>query len=121
MPELLTQGEIERQILSISNELADETDRYRDLTEQAAGAEADFKYRFHRRLIESAARNRPMPRGERLTVGELEADAHVYATEAFQVWRIFDARCDSSKQALLSLRSRLDALRTLAANIRAQT
>lgn len=113
---LLTAGQVENQILRISDELDDETHRYAQVAEMAAEAEANFKGAYHRAFLEAADAD-----GARVTVPEREARAHLAADEAFRVWKIMEARQDAGKQAQQSMRARLDALRTIAANIRAQS
>ena len=113
---LLTAGQVEHQILRISDELDDETHRYAEVSELAADAEAAFKGVYHRAFIEAADADLP-----RVTVADREARAHLAAEEEFRTWKILEARQDAGKQAQQSLRARLDALRTIAANIRAQS
>lgn len=115
--DVLSQGQIEGQIVALVDELADETYRYAAVEEMAATFEADYKYRFARSLLDVAANTSD----RRVTAGEREATADVASASEFKVWKIHDARRRASKEALLSIRARLDALRTLSANIRQQT
>ena len=115
---LLTAGEVERQILSLSDRLEDETNRYADVAELAALAEADFKGCHARALLAFADAT---VGSRKATVDERRAQADLDAEDAYAIYRLNEARLDACKQALYSLRTRLDALRTLAANIRAQS
>jgi hypothetical protein len=115
MNRLLTQGEIERMILDITNQLEEETYTYATLSDEAASAEADYKLSAARQLLAIAAS------GRKLTAPEKQATVDVACSEAFRIWKIAEARRGACKEALLSLRARLDAQRSLAANIRAQT
>lgn len=115
--DVLSQGQIEAQIAGLCDELADETDRYAAVEEMSASYEADYKYKFARSLLDVAANTSD----RRVTAGEREAVADVASSTEFKVWKIHDARRRASKEALLSIRARLDALRTLSANVRSQT
>ena len=57
----------------------------------------------------------------KLTAAEKQARAELHAADELRVWKINEARRGASKEALLSLRARLDALRTLSATLRSQT
>jgi hypothetical protein len=56
--------------------------------------------------------------GIKMPVADKEARADVTASDEFRAWRIAEARRAASREALLSYRARLDALRTLSANVR---
>jgi hypothetical protein len=116
MPErLLTQGEIEGEIMRLSGELEDITYQYADLADLAATAEADYKLHSARTMILLANSGTKMTAPERQARVDADSDAQ------YRVWKINEARRQSAKEALLSLRARLDSLRTLSANIRNQT
>lgn len=112
---LITQGEIEDLILRIAEEMETETYRYSDLASLAAQAEADYKLRAARALISIA--NTPT----RITAAERQARAEITAAEELRIWKLAEARRQATKETLLTLRARLDALRSLAANVRHQT
>src|SRR5262245_49373831 len=104
--------------MRLSDQLEVETYRYADVAEVTAEAEADYKADYARALLKFA----DATVGERkATVDERRAQADLESSASYAVFRINDARLDASKQALYSLRGRLDALRTLAANIRHQS
>jgi len=112
----LTQGHIEQAIMALSDELEAETERYSDVADLAANAEADYKHAFAETLVRVAAD----PTVKR-TADERRALADLRSADARRVWLIAEARRTASRETLLSLRARLDALRTLSANVRAQT
>jgi hypothetical protein len=112
---LITQGEIEELILRIADEMETETERYSDLATVAADAEADYKLRAARALISMA--NAP----QKMTAADRQARAEVIAADELRTWKLSEARRQATKEALLTLRARLDALRSLAANVRHQT
>lgn len=115
MRRLLTQGEIEEMILAISAQIEEETYAYASLSDESASAEADYKLAAARQMLAIAASDRKM------TAPEKQATVDVACSEVFRAWRIAEARRASCKEALNSLRARLDAQRSLAANVRAQT
>lgn len=117
---ILSQGEIEAEIADLSDALADETHRYADVSESSAGAEADFKLKWAREYVAIADRTAGQGRSGP-TVDEKQSRCDLAAEGEFRNWKIMDARMRASKEALLSLRARLDALRTLSANVRQQT
>ena len=116
MPDrLLTQGDIAPEILRLSEELEAETYRYADLADLAATAEADYKHQAARLFVgfSNAA--------AKISIVEKQSRVELQCDGPYRVWKINEARRQASKEALLSLRARLDALRTLSANIRTQT
>lgn len=112
---LLTQADIEKEIMRLSDALEEETYRYANVSDSAAEAEAEYKLVHARATIKVADENR----GDRqVTVNEREALAHSAASDQFRRSNVQAAAAKASREHLLSLRSRLDALRTLAANVR---
>jgi hypothetical protein len=112
---VLSQAEIEADLAAVSKELEIQTHFYADLASAAATAEADFKATFARAVVGMSA-NQSM----KLTSAEKQARAEVIATDDFRAWKLAEARRNATKELLLSLRARLDALRSLAANVRYQ-
>lgn len=111
----LAQADIEHDIFDVAKALEAETDQYASLSDLAARSEADYKLKFARAVLAVSATQAKMP------VAEKEARAEVSSAEELRVWKINEARRQASKEALLSLRARLDALRSLLASVRAQT
>lgn len=112
---LLTQGDIERNIIALSDQLEEQTYMYSRLSDEAAEAEADYKLEAGRQLIGLIAS------GSKMTAQEKQARVDVGCSQTFRDWKIAEARRQSCKEALLSLRARIDAQRSLAANVRHQT
>lgn len=115
MSRVLTQGQIEDHILAIADQLEEETYEYARLSEIAAEAEADYKRAASSKYVQLAT----LPTKASVVERQARVDA---ATEGeFRAWKIAEARRQASREALLSLRARIDALRTLSANVRHQT
>lgn len=112
---LLTQGDIEHSIVALSDQLEEQTYMYAQLSDEAAEAEADYKLEAGRLLIGIASS------GVKMTAPERQARVDVGCSESFRSWKLAEARRQSCKEALLSLRARIDAQRSLAANVRHQT
>lgn len=111
----LVQVDIEHDISDIAKALEAETEQYAQVSDIAARSEADYKLKFARAVVTISATQAKMP------VAEKEARAEVSSAQELRVWKISEARRQASKEALLSLRARLDALRSLLASVRAQT
>lgn len=112
---VLTQGEIEEQMMAAVEALDDTTNDFADVADLAATAEADYKLRHARAIVTLSGESTKMTAPEKAARAELAA-----ATE-LREWKLATAQVSSTKEALLSLRARLDALRSLSANVRAQT
>lgn len=115
MNQTLTQGQIETMILRLADELERETYAYADLSDAAAKAEADYK------LIHATTTLRLVNYPGKMTVMEKQANIDASCSDHFRTWKIAEARRQSCKELLISIRARLDAQRSLAANVRAQT
>lgn len=108
--------DIEYQILDICDAIEAETEQYAQLSELSANAEAKYKLTFAKALVDMAAHH-----PSKMTVQEKQARADLISNDDLRIFKIAEARRASSKEGLLSLRARLDALRTLSANLRHQT
>lgn len=108
--------DIEFAILDVCDALEAETDQYAGLSELAAETESEYKLIYAKAHVQLANNY-----SVKMTVHEKQARADLEANEALKVWKIAEARRMSSKEGLLSLRARLDALRTLSASLRNQT
>ena len=115
---LLTQAQIEGEITRLSDALEAETYDYRDISLSAAEAEAAFK---HRHATATLSMGTEATDGRKRTASERAAYADRVSGDEFRLFRIAEARRGASRESMLSLRTRIDALRTLAANIRYQT
>ena len=113
---LLTQGDIEGAILALSEDLEAQTDTYAALADEAAEAEADYKLKHARATVGYAAAD-----GPKMTAAQIAARVELAAATELRRYKLADARRQATREHLLSLRARLDAMRTLSANVRAQT
>ena len=110
--EVLTQVDIEHRIIAITDALDEQTHLYAELADNRAEAEADYKHRHARALVEQAGK---------IPVATKDAVAHLRATDDYRRWKVLEARERATQQKLVALRSQLDALRTVAANVRTLT
>lgn len=120
MGDVLNQGEIEQGIIEICDRLDELVNDYAVQCENAANAESTYRVRFYRALLAHKDQSR-VETGRAMSDKEAEARATVAAENELRTYKIAAALVDSSKQAQLSQRARLDALRTLSANVRAST
>lgn len=109
MTEPLTQIDVESRILRLCDALEENLDTFRELAARRAEAESDYKHKYSRALVEQSAK---------VTVAQKEAVAHLRATGDYREWRTLEAQERATQQLLTSIRSQLDALRTIAANVR---
>lgn len=107
--EPLNQAQIENQLDALGDRLADEVERYAVLTVERAQAEADYKRRYHRAILQTTSG----------TVAQKEAHAHLRAADDFRNWKIAEAQEKATQQALIALRTRIETARTISANVRA--
>lgn len=113
---VLSQGEIEAAIVELAARLEAETDAYAATCDEAADAEADWKYALYRSTLAQAADEGRSNAQVREARAALEA-----GEELFRLYRLTGERQRAAAAALASLRARLDAFRTLSANVRHQT
>lgn len=111
----LTQHEVEQRIMQISDTLDETTELLASLLIERATAEADYKHAFARVMVNLAQSS------SRLPVAAKEAIATTRTEAEFRNWKLWEAREKACQQQLHSLRAQLDALRTIAANVRAVT
>jgi hypothetical protein len=108
----ITLHEVEQRIIQLCDVLDEETERFAELSAERAEAEADFKYRHSRAFIEQAGK---------VPVATKDAVAHMRAANDFRRFRLLEARERATQSKLTSVRAQLEALRTIAANVRAST
>lgn len=113
--QVLTQGQVESELMRLSAGLEEETYRYASLCEAEAEADIEYKAKSNVLLIHEANKD------QKVTVGERNARVAMLCRDEFAVYRMAEARRAASKELLVSLRQQIDALRTLSANIRAQS
>lgn len=114
----LAQVEIERAILDLSDALEVTTEEYARISEEAAEAENAYKRKLTRALV-ALGSSGVMPDGRKSTAEWREAQASITAEDEGARHRILDARLRAVREGLITKRTQLDALRTIASNIRA--
>lgn len=108
----LTPVDVEERIVRLSDELDEQVALYADLAEARAEAEAEYKHRQARAMIDQPNKQ---------TVSMREAIAHLRASDQFRAFRVAEAREKATQAKMTAIRSQLDALRTIAANVRMLT
>jgi len=116
----LSQVEVEGRIAALCDDLEEATEQYRELCEGEAEAENAYKRTYHRAIIVHSERTTRAD-GTKPTVSWIEAQAHLACEDQEALYRTRSASVRALKEALTTKRTQLDALRTLAANIRGQT
>jgi len=111
----LTQGQIEDAILRLVEALEDGTHDYRDICQATADAEADYKLAYHQEIVRLA------DLGTRSNVETRKARATLNARDLYRAHLTTTGAKEAVKDAQATKRAALDAMRTLAANVRAQT
>lgn len=106
----LTQIDLETEMIRICNRMETDIELLADLSTQRAEAESAYKYKHARALIETV---------EKMPVGTKDALAHLRAADDYRQWKLLEGREKATQQSLIASRSRLDALRTICANVRA--
>lgn len=112
---MLTQGQVEAHLEALMVAMEDATESYRDICRRAAEAEADY------RRDKSFATIALIEHGTKMTLQEREARVNAHVVDAHKAYLLAAAAKDSGREHLATLRYRQDALRTLSANVRAQT
>ena len=105
----ITQGQIEEEIMRLLSNLEADTEEFEVLAQRAAETEATHKAMWAKAYLsaEGSIRNR-------------EAVADLAMSDTMYQFKIAEALVKAKREKLLSLRTSVDALRTLNANVRAQ-
>lgn len=106
---MLTQVDIEDRLIRYMDALEEATDEFHSLAVTAAEAEADAKAVWAQAYLSMSG-----PVRQREALADLEAD------DAERSYKVAEARMKAAREHLLSLRTAIDALRTLNANVRVQ-
>lgn len=106
----ITQGEIEEGIIRLVDDLEDHTEAFEVLAIDQAKKEARFKGAWAKEYL--AAKG---------SIKERESWADYKLADELYAVKMADALLKAKKEKLNSIRTSLDSLRTLAANVRAQT
>lgn len=105
----ISQVEIESEILRLLDMLEEETEAFETLAQDAAKKEAVHKSNWAKEYL--AAKG---------SIKEREAWADYKLSDESFNWKIAEALVKTKREKLVSIRNSLDALRTLAANVRQQ-
>jgi len=110
----LSQHEVESLILSLSDALADATLDYRNLCDSVATAEMDYKHAYHSAVVGLAA-------GAKVTADVRKSTAWLRSERQERNYTVLAASKEGSREYLRTLTTRIEALRTVSANVRGQT
>lgn len=105
----ISQVEVEEEILRLLEMLEEETEAFESLAEDAAKKEALYKANWAKEYL--AAKG---------SIKEREAWADYKLSDESYDFKISEALVKAKREKLTSLRTSVDALRTLNANVRAQ-
>lgn len=120
----LTPAMVEEEIDRVLARLEALTEEYARACDAASSAEADYRIDYFKRLLTIKADGLTMPDGTKRKVTDKEAEAHAHLGGQdpganYRAYKITAGTQEHLKQALYTQRARLDALRTIAANARA--
>lgn len=119
----LTAHEVEEMIQHTLNHLEELVEDYAEIAERAAVADVDFK-RQQASMLLAVIQDPPKDLGgnpRRMTADERSALVELNVNDLRRVAAIAGASRESAREAMNTHRTRLEALRTLAANVRAVT
>jgi len=105
----ISQVEIETELLRFSDMLEQETEAFEQLAVDAAQKEANYKANWAKEYLSAKG-----------SIKEREAWADYKLSEMVHDHKIADALVRAKREKLSSLRTSMDALRTLNANVRTQ-
>jgi len=106
---MLTQVEVEHQIMRLITEQETAVEEFEDLAVLAAEAEAEYKLGWARDFISQKDKG---------SIKDREAWADYKNAGLFREWKVRDAVIKAKREKLNSIRSALDSLRTINANLR---
>ena len=105
----ISQVEIEEEILRLTGMLEYETESFELLASDAAMKEAGYKSAWAKEYLSAKGSIR-----EREAWADYKLEGEIFA------WKVSEAMVKAKREKLSSLRTSIDALRTLAANVRHQ-
>jgi hypothetical protein len=106
----ISQVEVEEEIIRLATMLEDETENFERLIQDMANKEAHYKSAWAKEYLSAKG-----------SIKEREAWADYRLEKETFDWKIAEALVKGKREKLSSLRTSIDALRTLAANVRSQT
>ena len=101
--------DVEKSLIELSGRLEEEVEIFAEISLQRAEAESEYKRQYHRIIVR-------MTDG---TVAQKESMAHDKSAVAFREWKIAEALEKSTQQKLMAIRTQIESLRTISANVRA--
>ena len=101
--------DIEKALIELSGRLEAEVEIFAEISLQRAEAESEYKRQYHRIIVR-------MTDG---TVTQKESMAQVKSAVAFREWKIAEAQEKATQQKLMAIRTQIESLRTISANVRA--
>jgi len=105
----ISQVDIENNLLSLIDELEEETEAFEVLSEDSAKKEAMYKSNWAKEYLSAQG-----------SIKERESWADYKMADIQYDFKIAEALMKAKREKLLSLRTSIDAMRTLNANVRAQ-
>ena len=108
--EVLSQAEVESELERLMARLEEQTEEHTRLAQDQAQAEVAWKRVWALCYL-----------GEKGPVEERKQRAQVRCGIEYEAYRLTSAELEAVKQAIYTTRTQLDVLRTISANVRAQT
>jgi len=108
MSEPIYQADIEQRLDLLAQQLEEEVEQFAVFAVERAEAEADYKLQYHTAILRSTE----------TTVAAKEAQAFKKSAQEFREYKIAEALEKACQQKLMSIRTQIDATRTISANIR---
>lgn len=105
----ISQVDIENELLRLTDMLEEETEVFEDLAQDAAKREAQHKANWAKEYLSAKG-----------SIKEREAWADYKMADIAYDYKIAEALVKAKRERLSSLRTSIDAMRTLNANVRAQ-
>jgi hypothetical protein len=106
----INQVDVEQEMMRLVQQLEARTETFEELAVDAAEKEASFKKQWAGVYLETGG-----------TIRDREASADVTCSEAFREYKVAESLVKSARESLMFLRTSIDALRSLNANVRYQT
>lgn len=116
---MLTQVQVEEELQRLSGLLEARTTEYAKAVVEAATAEVTYLEKHATWTVHEA--NRAVMQDSPVRAAEREARVRLNCQEELAIHKIKEAQAEGIKQALYSLRTQINALQTVSANIRSQT
>jgi|ETNvirome_6_1000_1030641.scaffolds.fasta_scaffold104699_1 hypothetical protein len=106
----IIQTDVESRLLQLVDRLDTEVERFAEVSHERATQEAAHKLEYSSAIVHNIGKD---------TVAKKEAMAHLRSKDTFHAWKLAEAKEKATQQALIAIRTQMDALRTISANVRA--